>query len=257
MINNREEYARMFEVERTLWWYQTLHGNILKQIRKHFGGNATDLKILDAACGTGGLLSVLSDHGFNHLVGFDYSQHAIDFSLERNLDVSFGDLRKVDEFRPGEKFDVIICNDALYFLADQEIEVALSNFKDRLTDKGILLVNIHAFNAFMGTHDLAVGSTRRFTYPDFQRYAQAAGLTSHYYTYWPFLLSFPILLVRQWQRFQLNRKAIDPESVDSDVSYPGDFINTILRTVTKAEQAIPGRAPFGSSLFLVFKRKSR
>jgi SAM-dependent methyltransferase len=255
MINNREEYARMFEVERTLWWYQILHGNILKQIRKHFKKEATDLKILDAACGTGGLLSILRDNGYSQLTGFDYSQHAIDFSLERNLDVSFGDLRKVDEFRPSEKYDIIICNDALYFLSDQEIEIALKNFKSRLTERGIFLINIHAFNAFMGTHDLAVGSTRRFTFADFEGYTKAAEFTILHHTYWPFFLSFPILLVRQWQRFQLNREAIDPASVDSDVSYPGNFINTILRAITKTEQAILGRAPFGSSLFLVLKGK--
>lgn len=255
MIDNREEYSRMFEVERNLWWYQVLHGTVLAQLKKYFGEKYTDLKILDAACGTGGLLSILRDQGYNHISGFDYSQHAIDFSLERNLDVRFGDLRKVDEFRPGEKFDVIICNDALYFLSDQEIETALLHFKSRLTQRGVVLINIHAFNAFMGTHDLAVGSTRRFTFADFKRYTKAANMMVLYHTYWPFFLSIPILVVRQWQRFQLKRKAINPEKLDSDISYPGNLINSLLRTITKTEQVVLGKAPFGSSLFLVLKGK--
>ena len=75
MIDNRAEYERMYEVERTLWWYQSLHGRILHHIHKHFGAPTPDLKIMDAACGTGGLLSFLREKGYLNLVGFDYSQH--------------------------------------------------------------------------------------------------------------------------------------------------------------------------------------
>ncbi len=253
MIDNRAEYERMYAVERSLWWYQILHNRILQQIQKHFGSPTLDLKILDAACGTGGLLSFLREKGYLTLAGFDYSQHAIDFSRERNLDVGFGDLRKVEDFRPDERYDVIICNDALYFLTDEEIEKTLTVFQERLTPKGVLLVNIHAFNAFAGTHDVAVGSTRRFTLADFQRYAPAADLSIAYHTYWPFLLSLPILAVRQWQRYQLRQGTVAPQTVESDVRYPGDLINGTLRFVTRAEQTLLPSAPFGSSLFLVMK----
>ncbi len=254
MIDNRAEYERMYAVERSLWWYQVLHGRILYQIQKHFGSTTLNLKILDAACGTGGLLSFLREKGYSNLAGFDYSQHAIDFSRERNLDVGFGDLRKVEDFRPAERYDVIICNDALYFLTDEEIERTLSIFRERLTQNGLLLVNIHAFNAFAGTHDVAVGSTRRFILADFKRYASAADLHLTYHTYWPFVLSLPILAVRQWQRYQLRRGTLSPQTIESDVRYPGDLINGTLRFVTKAEQTLLPRAPFGSSLFLVLKR---
>ncbi|MPR32949.1 class I SAM-dependent methyltransferase [Salmonirosea aquatica] len=252
MIDNRAEYERMYEVERSLWWYQILHDRIFHQIRKTFGPPTPDLKILDAACGTGGLLSYLHEKGYSNLTGFDFSPHAIDFSRERGLDVGFGDLRQTENFRPREQYDVIICNDALYFLTDAEIKKTLSVFRKRLTENGMVLINIHAFSAFAGTHDVAVGSTRRFTWADFKSYAQAAGLRSFYHTYWPFLLSLPILAVRQWQRHQLRRGRV-PQTVESDVRYPGDLINGTLRFVTRAEQALLRSAPFGSSLFLVMK----
>jgi SAM-dependent methyltransferase len=253
MIENRAEYARMYEVERNLWWYQILHDRILHQIRDRFGLPVPNLKILDAACGTGGLLSYLREKGYSNLVGFDYSRHAIEFSQERGLDVGFGDLKKVEDFRPAERYDVIICNDALYFLTDEEIEKTLAVFRNRLSENGLILINIHAFNAFAGTHDVAVGSTRRFTLTDFKRYALASSLRLHYHTYWPFLLSLPILAVRQWQRYQLRRGTVAPQTVESDVRYPGDLINGILRFVTRAEQTLLPSAPFGSSLFLVMR----
>ena len=254
MIDNRAEYERMYEVERTLWWYQSLHGRILHHIHKHFGAPTPDLKIMDAACGTGGLLSFLREKGCLNLVGFDYSQHAIEFSQERGLDVGFGDLKKVEDFRYEERYDVIVCNDALYFLTDEEIEKTLSVFRERLTPNGILLINIHAFNAFAGTHDVAVGSTRRFTQVDFRHFTHAARLRTAYHTYWPFLLSLPILAVRQWQRYQLNRGKVATQTVESDVRYPGDLVNGTLRLVTQVEQTLLPSAPFGSSLFLVLQR---
>ncbi|MCF2490319.1 bifunctional 2-polyprenyl-6-hydroxyphenol methylase/3-demethylubiquinol 3-O-methyltransferase UbiG [Dyadobacter sp. CY347] len=255
MIDNRLEYQRMYEVERSLWWYQVLHGKVLDRIKKHFGAENYNLKILDAACGTGGLLSFLRDAGYADLTGFDYSQHAIDFSQERNLNVGFGDLKKVEAFQPSEKFDIISCNDALYFLSDEEIIQALTAFKNKLNKNGLIIINIHAFEAFSGTHDLAVGSFRRFKLDQFMHYAKAAGLNIQHNTYWPFALSLPILAVRQWQNYQIRRHKIDTEHLDSDVKFPGEIVNSILKGITKTEQFLIPKAPFGSSLFMVLTSK--
>ena len=253
MIDNRLEYQRMFEVEQKLWWYQILHEKVLKQIRKHFKALDPDLKILDAACGTGGLLSYLREKGYHNLTGFDYSEHAVDFSRERNLNVSFGDLKNVNAFNPGQTFDIICCNDALYFLSDQEIVSALKAFKDRLNRNGLIIINIHAFEAFSGTHDLAVGSQRRFQLEQFLDFGKAAGLEITYNTYWPFALSLPILLVRQWQKYQIRKNKYQGKDVDSDVKFPGNAVNNLLKSVSKAESVLLKKAPFGSSLFMTFK----
>lgn len=244
----------MFEVERQLWWYQILHRKVLSQITSHFRTHYSDLKILDAACGTGGLLSFLEEKGFQNLTGFDYSQHAINFSLERNLDVRFGDLRKVEDFLPDQHFDIICCNDALYFLTDEEIVRALKAFKSRLLPGGMLLINIHAFEVFSGTHDLAVGSSRRFTLKDFKHYSECAELKIQHNTYWPFVLSLPILMVRQWQKIQIKMSNGNGHNPDSDVSYPGDLLNGIFKTLTALEEKMIPTAPFGSSLFLVLQK---
>lgn len=253
MIDNRLEYSKMFEVESRLWWYKILHGKVLTQLQKHFGTHNKDIQILDAACGTGGLLQYLTDQGYKNNTGFDYSEHAVDFSKERNLNVFKGDLRKVDAFQPGQKFDAICCNDALYFLTEAEIVHTLTVFKNRLNAGGLITINIHAFEAFSGTHDIAVGSSKRFTYSDFQKYSQQAGLQNIYHSYWPFMVSLPIWLVRVIQRYKIKTGRIDVKTVDSDVSYPGDLINGILYTTMKIEEKLLPKAPFGSSLFMSFK----
>ena len=57
MINNKKEYLKMDEVESKHWWYVSLHYLTLKAIQNKF--NFLDVSILDAGCGTGGLLSFL------------------------------------------------------------------------------------------------------------------------------------------------------------------------------------------------------
>ncbi len=253
MIDNESEYRRMFGVEQKLWWYVTLHRKILRQIESRFGGFHPDLNILDAACGTGGLLSVLKDRGYRHCSGFDYSPHAVSFSRKRGLDVEHGDLKNPDAFRPGEYYDVICCQDALYFLSDAEIIATLDIFRRRLRKGGIIIVNIHAFQAFAGTHDIAVGSTRRFTLADFRKYTAESRLQIVYQTYWPFLLSLPILLVRTWQRIRMRKGDYETAPPDSDVSYPGDAVNNILKGLMRLEESLLPSAPFGSSLFMVLR----
>jgi hypothetical protein len=80
----------------------------------------------------------------------------------------------------------------------------------------------------------------------------SAGLNVRFRTYWPFSLSLPILLVRQWQKYQIRKNNITASQTDSDVSYPGDLVNGILKALVKTEEKLIPRAPFGSSLFMVF-----
>ncbi len=249
MIDKEEEYQRMYAVEQTLWWYRILHGKVLRQVRK--AGQPGTLNILDAACGTGGLMSFLKENGYTALTGFDYAGHALTRAAERGLQVHFGDLRKVEAFRPEERYDVICCNDALYFLSDDEIVRALQAFRKRLTANGRILINIHAFEAFSGTHDIAVGSVRRFTARDFRKYTEAAGLQIACQTYWPFCLSLPIYIVRSWQRFRIRNGAYHNRKPASDVQDPGGFINRVLYALVRVEEKLLPRAPFGSSLFMV------
>lgn len=248
MIDNEDEYRRMFEVEQKLWWYDRLHRMVISRIQKNF--KSKNLDILDAACGTGGLLDKLLSQGYQQASGFDASPFAVKFSRKRGLNVENGDLKNVDAFKPGTSYDVICCNDALYFLSDSEIVTALKAFRKRLNANGIILINIHAFRVFEGTHDVAVGSNRRFTLSDFKGYTENAGLAITRNTYWPFLLSAPILAMRTWQRYRLRKGAYQTTVPTSDVKYPGDLINGTLNALMRIEETLIPSAPFGSSLFM-------
>jgi SAM-dependent methyltransferase len=68
----RVEYEKMYRFERDYWWYRGLHLLVRNAIQDHAGGFRS---LLDAGCGTGGLLRQLrEEHPGAQLVGIDFSQ---------------------------------------------------------------------------------------------------------------------------------------------------------------------------------------
>lgn len=250
MIGKYDEYERMYNAERDMWWYRVLHQKVTAHITKHFP-NRKDISILDAGCGTGGLLMHLRIAGFVNIEGFDFSEDGVAFSQMRGLSVTHHDLTEISDYKPDRKFDVIICNDVFTYFSDDMIVKILQGIRAKLKPGGIFITNNNAHDAFFGIHDILVGGQKRFVTKDLKRLSGNAGLSVSYSTYWSFFLSPLIMAVRAWQRFQLGRGWVDLSKESSDVAVPPFFINIPLYWLVKAEEAILPRTPFGSSLFTV------
>lgn len=253
MIGRRNEYEKMFQVETKLWWYRHLHERVLTEIERHFGTNRA-LKILDAGCGTGGLLWFLGERGYTRLQGIDGSTDAVGFCHDRGLTVELVDLTQLASHRPDDNdYDVIICNDVLYCLAEEHLLPLLHELGRRLHPEGLLITNNNAFRVFRGQHDLAVGALRRFVRADFDTLLPTAHLTLVRSTYWSFFLSPLILVVRQWQALQLRLHLSGPTPA-SDIDVPALWLNKWLYHLVSLEHRWLPRTPFGSSLFLVCQK---
>lgn len=248
MIGRSDEYAKMFRIEQQLWWYRILHQTVAQHLSVKLGSRR-DVTILDAGCGTGGLLDFLRKQGYTNLRGIDGSADAVQFCHERNLPVTQVDLADLTHFAPGQTYDVIVCNDVFCYFDDPSLTRLLTELARRLNPDGMLLSNNNAFGVFWGQHDLAIGSTRRFVRADFARLLPAVGLQLRSSTYWSFLLSPLILLVRQWQRLQLRLGWRSPDQPASDVYLPHPFVNETLYRLVRTERRLLPRTPFGSSLF--------
>lgn len=254
MLSSREEYQMMYDSEEKLWWYKILHEKILKEIVTKFEKNR-GIKILDAGCGTGGLMSFLIQRGYTDIEGFDFSEDAVSFCKERKLKVQQIDLTNFDSEFSDAFFDVIINDDVLYQFEDVIIVKAIKNLERKLKPNGMLISNNNAFDVFYGTHDIAVGGLQRFTKTDFEKYLKQTGLKIQSYAYWSLFLSPLILSVRLLQQFQLKFNLINQTEIKSDVSVPGNFVNNTLYRIVKLEEKLFRNGGFGSSLFLVMTKK--
>ncbi len=240
----------MFRLEGQLWWYRSLHERVLAALQ-HRAGDRRDVSLLDAGCGTGGLLDFLHRQGYTNLRGVDGSADAVEFCHSRNLSVSLVNLTDLADFEPDWQYDVIICNDVFCYFHDIDLTKLLLELARRLKPGGMLVSNNNAFAIFWGQHDLAVGSQRRFVLADFKRLMPTAGLRIDQGTYWSFVLSPLILLMRQWQSLQLTLGWRKLENAQSDVYLPSEWLNRTLYQVVHTEQKLLSRTPFGSSLFIV------
>lgn len=253
MLNNPEEYDKMTNTESELWWYKILHEQVFNTLQKK--SKAKNIAILDAACGTGGLMKRLIQQGFSNLQGFDVSPYAVSIAKEKTgKEINVLDLKKVDTIYTPNSFDAIICNDALYFVEENELPVVLEKFGNLLKEDGILIINLPAFQLFRGMHDVSVAINERWTYNRFKRVIHHSSLKNAriQHTYWPFLLSPLILATRLLQRLQLK---ITPDTkVVSDVQLPPMVLNRIFYNLTKWEYYLPFSRWIGSSLFIVIHR---
>ena len=75
-----------------------------------------------------------------------------------------------------------------------------------------------------------------------------------YFSYWSFILSPLILLVRFIQRVQLKLNLIELKNIKSDVTVPSNFVNNLFYRIVKFEESLFRKGIFGSSLFMVLKK---
>ncbi|WP_185731541.1 class I SAM-dependent DNA methyltransferase [Larkinella rosea] len=240
----------MYQAERKLWWYRVLHNKVIRQIQTVFPTDQS-IRILDAGCGTGGLLDALRQAGYLNTLGFDASTDAVFFSRERNLPVELHNLLDINSFHPSESFDVIICDDVLYFFNDEQIRHILGVFRQRLRPGGIFISNNNAFPALRGTHDIALNISRRFVKKELADFAGQTGFSLKQVFYWNFLLTIPIWVVRKIQLLVWRLNPARP--VHSDVNQPPHWLNTLLLNILRLEERLFRKPLFGSSLFTVMR----
>ncbi|MEI7633614.1 MAG: class I SAM-dependent methyltransferase [bacterium] len=251
MLDRRDEYEKMAAAEPRLWWYRALHAMVIRKLRQ-YGAAPSDL-IVDAGCGTGGLMMRLREAGFSNVSGFDLSPYAVEFCQFRNIGIASENVLNCARLYPPASAQALICNDILYFLGPAQQRTALDQFARILAPGGVALINLPALKAFAGTHDLAVGISHRFSKRGLQDMLEMSSFTLAEAVYWPFLLSPAIYAARCIQRLSL-RLSPPPTRISSDVRMPPALINNVLFFIADTENKLLSRKPFGSSLFLVLRK---
>lgn len=245
----KNAYSEMFAVEDTHWWYVILHNlvNLLSDTQFSRG----PLKILDAGCGTGGLLSILSSVGHD-VEGFDHSEDGLNFCRRRGLNKVIK--ADINEWVPTPKtYDLITSMDVLcHEWVHDEIQV-LRTLAGGLKEDGLIMLNYPAFSILSRHHDNVVMIRERYTKKNLKKYLAAAGLT-------PVILSYRLphaFLYLVFLRLYEASKRKNAEAKSDIADIPSKFINRLLTMIGKLENRLIARGisiPFGSSLFVVAKK---
>ena len=237
---NPGEYATMYRVEEAHWWYQSLRG-MLTEFMAAMPDNA---RVLDIGCGTGANMQAL-----NIASGIDYSTEAVEFCRQRNLTETAAASATALPFA-SESFDAAISCDVLCHHSIQDKSQMIRESARVLRPGGFLLLNLPAYAWLMSSHDVHVGTDRRFTRSEMPSLLGQAGMQPVRMTYWNTAM-FPVAVaVRMW------RKVRPPGASDLGAG-SGEVANGVLTAILRAERALTKLTPlpFGLSL-LVLARKN-
>src|SRR4051794_8030692 len=230
-----------------MWWFAALHANLALLCRGIETCEASRT-LLDAGCGTGGLLArlsrVLPDR---EAIGLDADRFACERARAKSgRPVCAGSVNALP-FADGA-FGAIVSADVLCHEGVDE-GAALAQFHRVLGDRGVLILNLPAYSWLMSAHDRAVANVRRYTRPRLVRLLESAGFRVLLATYWNTIL-FPIVV--------LTRKVF-AANAGSDVRLHSPAIEALCRAATRIEHAWLGRGwrlPFGGSLIAVAAKQT-
>lgn len=176
-------------VERTHWWWAGRRQLIKQVLSSH-----SPIKILDIGCGTGETLTYLSTHfpGTN-LYGVDSQPSAVMFARKRgHKHIMLAQAERLP-FK-SQTFTTILFLDVIEHILDHK-RVLLEAARV-LKPGGIILITSPALHFIWSRHDSNQGHQRRYTRTIFKNLSQSLNLPILYMSYFNFLFSIPIILIR-------------------------------------------------------------
>lgn len=234
------EYQAMFDQEQRFWWYRALHNITLDRIQQL--QLPADSRLLDAGCGTGGLLQKL--HGrfpTMQLTGLEYNPAGLALiQVPAGIDVVSGNVNAMPF--PDDYFDVIVMNDVLYHRSVKPAD-CLAECRRILKPGGTLLVNVSAYNWMRSAHDRQVHTRERYTAHTLGKQLSGAGLHIWQLGYWNSLL-FPLMA--------LHRLTLGRLKTGSDVESLPAWLDNLFFRIIQCEAVLQRYhiyLPFGGSVW--------
>lgn len=243
-----DEYRKMAAVEDGMWFYRALHGHIRRELTAGLGRGPAS--ILDAGCGTGGLIRRLGPaEPAWRWTGVELEPLACALARERvGADTQIHEASVTALPFADATFDAVVLSDVIYHLDDDM--AALREAHRVLRPGGILVVNAPAHPWLWSYHDVATHARRRYGRGELKGKLLAAGFGAGAMrlTHWNTLL-LPLVAVR--------RKLLPAPAGGSDVAAYSPLLEWLGRAAMALERVwlnYVGRLPFGVSLFATAKK---
>ncbi len=244
------EYRIMYDLETSYWWFRNIHDILTDLIRPSVTPTS---KVLDAGCGTGGLMLRLNQLS-RQTYGLDLSADAAAFWDERGVKPRTN-IASINELPyPANQFDAVLSVDILECdgVEDKRAYAELV----RVTQPGGLIVIVVPAYQWMMTegHHKAVHAVRRYNKKSTRALADDQPVQIERLTH-GFAALFPMVGgVRLWHKFQERRGPVEIQSELQPLPAP---LNSLLYHITNLERYLlrTVNMPFGSSLIMLARKK--
>lgn len=244
-----QDYAYLYELEENFWWFVGMR-EISKVLLDPICATARERDVLDAGCGTGGMLSWLTQHaGSSGVVGIDLSPIALEFCRQRNhQQLTQGSIAQLPF--ADSSFDLVTSFDAIQHVLDKGDVRAIAEIYRVLRPGGFAFVRVPAYEWLRSGHDAALNVQRRYTLAELSDEMRRAGFTIRRATY----ANTFLLPVAAMKRLVLSR--FGSGHAESEVKpWPKSWqwLNGLLSLPLKLEAGLLRRMdlPFGVSAICI------
>ena len=215
-------------------------------------GLGAGARILDAGCGTGGLMKSLGDNTKSTVIGFDLAAGASRFWPERGLVNTFrGSVNAIP--LPTDSLDAVFCINV--FECDEVDPATAYEELLRVTKPGGHLILSMPAHHWLGdeTHDAAVNGSLRFVRKELAALVKTRPVEIERMTH---LFPFFLPVIAGWRFVNAMRPRSRETEARTDLSRLPDWINAPLFLLTQVERRLLEYMdfPFGSSLLCVVRK---
>ncbi|MEA5593945.1 class I SAM-dependent methyltransferase [Rivularia sp. UHCC 0363] len=241
----KDFYLQYASVEDKHWWF-VARRQIIEQVilKLNLPKNA---QILEAGCGTGGNLQMLSRYG--KVSAMELDEIACQLANQRQvIQVKRGSLP--DNIPFNSQYDLILILDVIEHL-DDDLS-ALKALYYKLKPGGYLLVTVPAYQFLWSEHDEINHHKRRYRLTGLKQVVKNAGYKIGYGSYFNTVLFPVVAIVRGLAKLPKQNK----NQPSSDLVLPSKPVNQIFKWLFASERYLINRLslPFGVSILLLARK---
>ncbi len=249
----REEYyAQYYEFENHSWWFVSRRKILRALLRKFLPPTDSTRSILDAGCGTGINLALLSE--FGSVLGVDRSEEAIRFChLRQATNVRQAELEALPY---GEAtFDLVTALDVLEHIPNDG--QALGEIARVCRPGGYVLITVPVFPSLWCEHDEINHHVRRYEPRRIRELIAENGLSIVHQSFMNAWL-LPAALLWRWRKQVIRLFARNEDLARADNMHHYRWINSLLTAIFSSEAPFVASVglPIGLSLAILARKKS-